>query len=93
MGKEYYNYYLLFFSGVTRVRTMQFLVVSDKSEVRPKLVLAARWRRRANPKSPIDSTSTVSYWCFCDIYRLSLTVNVFRLFLSLQIETGSSYGR
>jgi hypothetical protein len=49
------------YSGVICVRTMQFLVIFDTSEVRLEVVSAARWRRRANPKSPVDSHITVSY--------------------------------
>jgi hypothetical protein len=45
--------------------------------VRPEVVLAARWRRRANLKSPINSPTTVSYLCFFEIYRLSPTVYMF----------------
>jgi hypothetical protein len=57
------NIFLFFhhFSDVTCVHTMQFLVVFDRSEVRPEVVLAAGWRRRANLKSPIDSATMVFY--------------------------------
>jgi hypothetical protein len=72
---------------------MQFLVVFDRSEVRPEVVFVARWRRRANLKSPIDSPTMVSYQRFFDINRLSVTVYVFKRFLSLQLETESSFGR
>jgi hypothetical protein len=54
----FYYYCLLFFyhvSDVTCVHTMQILVVFKCSEMRPEVVLAARWRRRVNLKSPIDS--------------------------------------
>jgi hypothetical protein len=65
------------YSDITCVHTMQFLVVFDRSEVRPKVVLAARWRRRAHLMSPIDSQTTVPHKCFFDINRLSLSVSVF----------------
>jgi hypothetical protein len=62
--KVFYNYYLLLFyhfSDVTCVHMMKFLVVFHCNEVRPQVVLAARRRRRANLKSPIDSPTTVCY--------------------------------
>jgi hypothetical protein len=49
----------LLFSDVTCVHTMQVLAVFNCSEVRPEVVLAARWRRGVNLKSPIDSPTTV----------------------------------
>jgi hypothetical protein len=59
------------FSGVNCVYTVQFSAVFDRCEMRPKVVLTARWRHRANLKSPIDSQTTISFQCFCDTYRLS----------------------
>jgi hypothetical protein len=60
--KAFYNQYLLlfyYFSGLICVRTMQFLVVFATSEVRAAVVSVARWRHRANLKSPIDSPTAV----------------------------------
>jgi hypothetical protein len=91
----FYNLYLLFFyyfSDVTCVHTMQGLVVFNCSEVRPEVVLAARWGHRVNLRSSIDSPTTVCYSCSFDISRLSLTVYVFKRFLYLQNENGSSFG-
>jgi hypothetical protein len=48
------------FSVVTWVNTMQILVVFDRREMKPEVVLAARWRHRAYLKSPIDSPTTIS---------------------------------
>jgi hypothetical protein len=64
------------FSDVTSVHTMQGLVFNC-SEVRPKVVLAARWRRKVNLKSLTDSPTTVSYQCSFDIYRLPHSVSDF----------------
>jgi hypothetical protein len=30
--------------------------------------------QKTNQMSPVDGPAAVSYWCSCDIYRLSLTV-------------------
>jgi hypothetical protein len=47
-------------SGVTCVYTMQFLVVFDSCEMRPEVVSAAKWRNKANQKSPTHGLTTVS---------------------------------
>jgi hypothetical protein len=57
----------------------RFRVLGDfyHCKLRSEVVLAARWRRRANMESPIDWPTTVCYSCSFDIYRLSLTDYVF----------------
>jgi hypothetical protein len=73
---------------------VQFLVVFDRSEVRPEVVLADSRRRNANLKSPNDSRLRFPIGVsatFIIFFHLPFTC--FRRFLPLQIDTGSSFGR
>jgi hypothetical protein len=50
------------------------LAVFNCSEVRPEVVLAARWCHRRILMSPIDAAASVFYRWSVDVFRLACTV-------------------
>jgi hypothetical protein len=57
--------------------------------MRPEVVLAARWRGRANLKSPIDSAASVCYWWSLEVSRLACTVK--KLFVIFGCQFGCKF--